>query len=274
MNYNNRFLLKVYRAERYSPNSAERDRAIMDAVAEVLAGRGFDVAQTDEDSLHAGAAADVVLSMARSARALDVLDRMQAGGTLVVNSAAGVRACARSSVDLTMRVCGLPAAPLHGDCGYWLKRGDEAAQGPDDVVFAADSAERDRAMRRFAARGVTDVVVTAHVPGDVVKFYGVAGTGFFRTYHADAGYSKFGDERLNGCPHRYEFDAVAMQADAARLAELTGADVYGGDCIVRADGSYAIIDFNDWPSFARCRAEAAAAIARRVETLLAAGTAE
>ena len=122
-------MLKVYRAERYSPNSAERDRAIMDAVAEVLAGRGFDVAQTDEDSLHAGAAADVVLSMARSARALDVLDRMQAGGTLVVNSAAGVRACARSSVDLTMRVCGLPAAPLHGDCGWCLPPTARSATG-------------------------------------------------------------------------------------------------------------------------------------------------
>ena len=41
--------------------------------------------------------------------------------------------------------------------------------------------------------------------------------------------------------------------------------IYGGDCIVRDDGSFALIDFNDWPSFARCREEAAAAICRLVE---------
>jgi hypothetical protein len=32
-----------------------------------------------------------------------------------------------------------------------------------------------------------------------------------------------------------------------------------------ADGSLWIIDFNDWPSFAPCREEAARAIARRVK---------
>ena len=31
----------------------------------------------------------------------------------------------------------------------------------------------------------------------------------------------------------------------------------GGDCIVAPDGQIRIIDFNDWPSFAPCRTEAA-----------------
>ena len=52
---------------------------------------------------------------------------------------------------------------------------------------------------------------------------------------------------------------------AERLAAVIGLDVYGGDCIVRSDGTFAIIDFNDWPSFSRCREEAAKAIALRVE---------
>lgn len=49
------------------------------------------------------------------------------------------------------------------------------------------------------------------------------------------------------------------------MAEKAGAvvvDVYGGDCIVRPDGTFCVIDFNDWPSFSRCRGEAAEAIAR------------
>ena len=48
-----------------------------------------------------------------------------------------------------------------------------------------------------------------------------------------------------------------------RLSELTDVRVYGGDCIVTPEGSLAIIDFNDWPSFAPCREEAARAIAAR-----------
>ena len=43
-----------------------------------------------------------------------------------------------------------------------------------------------------------------------------------------------------------------------------GLDVYGGDCIVREDGTFCIIDLNDWPSFSRCREEAAKAIAGKV----------
>ena len=45
------------------------------------------------------------------------------------------------------------------------------------------------------------------------------------------------------------------------MARETGIVTYGGDAIVRADGSFCIIDFNDWPSFSRCRDEAADAIA-------------
>ena len=45
---------------------------------------------------------------------------------------------------------------------------------------------------------------------------------------------------------------------------ISCAAIYGGDCIVRCDGSYAIIDFNDWPSFSVCRQAAARAIAKLV----------
>ena len=58
-----------------------------------------------------------------------------------------------------------------------------------------------------------------------------------------------------------------MQTEAERLAEAVGIDVYGGDCIVGSDGTFCMIDFNDWPSFSRCREEAAEAIASLVEEL-------
>ncbi len=45
---------------------------------------------------------------------------------------------------------------------------------------------------------------------------------------------------------------------------MTEVKIYGGDCIVDPDGSIRIIDFNDWPSFAPCRKEAAPYIAKCV----------
>ena len=48
---------------------------------------------------------------------------------------------------------------------------------------------------------------------------------------------------------------------AEQLAAAVGLEIYGGDCIVCADGTWYMIDFNDWPSFSRCREEAADAIA-------------
>ena len=50
----------------------------------------------------------------------------------------------------------------------------------------------------------------------------------------------------------------------AALAAAVGLQIYGGDMIVTNDGSLYMIDFNDWPSFSRCREEAAEAIARLI----------
>ena len=129
-------VLKVYRAERYSPNSEERDRAILDAVGRMLARQGLNVTGTDEDMLTADTPADIIISMARSAEALTALDAIGRRGAIVVNRPEGVRACKRSTADRLMRANNLPAAPLCGTDGYWIKRGDEAAQQRDDILFA------------------------------------------------------------------------------------------------------------------------------------------
>ncbi len=53
-----------------------------------------------------------------------------------------------------------------------------------------------------------------------------------------------------------------LRAELEKIRQFSDIMVYGGDMVVRADGSFAIIDFNDWPSFSRCREEAARAIAQ------------
>ena len=259
-------VVMVYRAERFSPNSVGRDRAIIDAVEALMKAKGHTVTSVNENELDFDCHADVILTMARSPEALDILRAKEAEGCAVKNSPYGVMACRRSNIDSLMRAAGLPAAPLNGNNGYWLKRGDEAAQNKEDVVFAKDENEKNIVIARFNERGVTDIVVTAHVVGDLVKFYGVRNTAFFRTFYpGDNGWSKFGDETVNGLPHHYTFPVGKLWQDADKLASLAGVDIYGGDCIVKADGTYAIIDFNDWPSFAVCRDDAAEAIAMIAE---------
>lgn len=274
-------LISIYRAERYSPNSVERDKAIMDAVCEKLSTR-YTIYKTREEDIETegmplmqrltdahqphSIAPLLVLSMARSRKALDILMQIEAEGARVINRPLAILNATRTVIDRMMRENDIPCAPLHGDNGWWIKRGDEAAQEKGDVRFAADEKERDIITEEFRKRGITDIVTTAHVDGDLVKFYGVTGTAFFHTtYPTDGGFSKFGDESRNGTSRHTFFDIADLHSDASRLAQLTGIEVYGGDCIVRADGSYAIIDFNDWPSFSVCRHEAAEAIATIAE---------
>lgn len=261
-------LVGIQRAERFSPNSVDRDLAILDAVVS-----GFDGKIIPEDNISANKPliynADIVLSMARSNEALSILDEAEKGNALVINPASGVRFCQRSRICQLMSEHHIPQPPTDNTdnpvAGYWIKRGDMAAQSHDDVVFCKDKAELERVKESFLHRGIHDYIVQTHVAGDLVKFYGVEGTGFFATFYpADDGYTKFGDEVLNGQAHHYAYDRELLSATASRLSQLAHTPVYGGDAIVCSDGSFVIIDFNDWPSFSRCREEAATAIKRLV----------
>lgn len=260
--------IAIYRAERFSPNSVSRDRAILEEAAALVG--CSKLIHEEEIGSHSGELvnADLILSMARGRETLDLLLQTEAQETIVVNSATAIANCSRSKVDSLLRQNKIPAAPLYGKGGWWIKRGDEAAQSKDDVAFAPDDTEKERIMASFRARGINDIVATQHVEGDLVKFYGVRDTSFFHIcYPTDASFSKFGDERRNGEARHTPFCEEALRTDATRLAALTGIYIYGGDCIVRCDGSYAIIDFNDWPSFSPCRKEAAEAIALLVGKL-------
>lgn len=269
-------LIAIYRDPRFSPNSVEKDRAILDAVVHRLsqrwAGRlqtyrleppnpAFEASKLPVWSLQTP---PVILSMGRLPSTLQWLSRQQG---LIINRPEAVARCGRSTLVRLMAAHHIPAPPVDGTEGYWLKRGDACAQERDDVVYCRDVAALAQQKAMFCRRGITDFVVSAHVAGDVVKFYGVRGTAFFRWFYpTDDGETKFGDERRNGAARHYAFSSAGLHRDATRLAEAVGLDVYGGDCIVRADGSYCIIDFNDWPSFSRCREEAAEAISAMVNT--------
>lgn len=255
-------ILAVRRDDRFSPNSIENDRDILQSVCRLL---GKDINIVDEAQLSEACDADVYLSMGRLPKTIRLLKFFEEQGAVVINSVHGVAASVRCKLHETMRANHISMPPSHGEHGYWLKRGDVAAQEEGDVVFCPDEDALVKAKSMFAARGIDDYVVSAHVPGDVVKFYGV-GDRFFRYYYpSDDRRMKFSHELVNGEAHHYSFDEWSLRHEVMRLAEIISLDVYGGDAIVDEAGRFYIIDFNDWPSFSRCREEAANAIASLVK---------
>lgn len=253
----------VRRALRFSPNNEEKDLAILHAV---VAPWNDEIILEEDPSLpELLATASVVFSMARTPWALSCLDEAERCGVCVLNPPEGVRRCARTVLQRLAVASSVPVPPREGTAGWWLKRGDVAAQCRADVVFCPDREALDRALADFRSRGIDDYLVQAHLPGDLVKFYGVLSTDFFRFFYpGDDGQSKFGDESHNGRPHHYAFSQHDLHAAASRLATAACCPIYGGDAIISSDGSFVLIDFNDWPSFSRCRSEAAEAIRQLV----------
>lgn len=205
--------------------------------------------------------------MGRSGAATSLLSRVREHGVAVVNSPESVEACCRRvGMCAIFREMGVPLPPDDGEDGYWVKRGDGVSMICRDVQFAPTRMEAEIIRGGMLREGAGSVMVEAHVQGDLVKFYGVAGTDFFHyRYPGDDGRSKFGDEKRNGKPHHYPFSLDELRHHVARMAEAVGVDVYGGDCIVGQDGRITFIDFNDWPSFSYCKDEAAKAIADVIE---------
>lgn len=259
-------VLAVMRDVVFSPNSVDKDRAILLAAANCLSS---DVVVVDENNIPDDVADfDICLSMARHTVNLDKLALLATQGLKVINNPLSIKACTRSIIETVMRGIKTPLAPAVGDDGYWIKRGDMAAQTKGEVRYCKNDEELQQAKADFKAMGIDDYVVSAHVVGDLVKWYAVDG-GFFRYYYpSDDGNTKFGDEAINGKANHYAFDAEALRQKVEKVAQTIGITAYGGDAIVRADGTFCIIDFNDWPSFSRCREDAAKAIAEAAKRII------
>jgi len=259
-------VLMIGRAACFSPNSVARDMAIFEAVAKRLRAQGCEVnlfSEDDRDAFEGHGNPDLILTMARRP---DTLQWLKSTDIRTINSPEGISNCSRSRLQKIMLKYHIPFPPRDGKNGYWLKRGDCSAQSPADVVYVSDRAGLEKAIREMEARGIMDYTVSAHVVGDLVKFYGVSGTGFFRyRYPTDDGETKFGDEIHNSVAQHYHFSVSQLQCEAERLADAVGVSVWGGDAIVKPDGSFCMIDFNDWPSFFSCREEAAEAIVKKCD---------
>ena len=275
----------IMRAGAYSPNHIGNDAAIFNATAEQLRKRGYVVNIYSEEQFNAGEIKeDVVLNMCREQASIAKLQRMEDAGKLIINSGYGIENCTRERMTRILLGNGIPypdslivntdevIKPLLKKSGFkscWIKRGDFHAMHKEDVSYVRHPEEAQEVLQEYFLRGIKRAVINVHLTGDLVKFYGVKGSPFFFWFYPfDEGHSKYGHEAINGKSRGIKFDVKEMKNICQRAAEELNVVIYGGDCIVSPEGEMRIIDFNDWPSFAPCRNEAAPHIAKCVISLI------
>lgn len=269
--------LGISRSEEFSPNSVEKDARILHAVGSALQQYG-DVCYLSENELdHASLNGyDVVFSMGRKDTTVQCLKELEQKGVLVVNPSVGIQNSERYCLSSCFMNAGiptpetilfpqLPKAANGWSFPCWLKRADSCAQFKADVQYLENEQVAEVALEDFRQRGIERAVVSAHLKGDLVKFYGVENTDFFYWTYPDIHKTKFCLEEKNGEAVGYKFDPEKMKKICDAAAHVLSIPVYGGDCVVNEDGDFRIIDFNDWPSFSACCEEAGKAIAEYIK---------
>lgn len=265
----------VFRELAHSPGRETDDAEILRAAGAALGEYGFEVAYKTPDELPppdaagAGAVPPFLFVMCERLEVLATLKAWERAGALVVNPPQAVentyrdltvglfqgKGVAFPKSDLVATAGALPAVRSYP---VWVKRSDVHATQDGDVVFADADGALKRALDAFAARGIGRAVVQEHVPGDLIKFYGIGRESdgeppWFRSFYHRG-------QVLAGHP----FAAEALRKAAFHAAATLGVEVFGGDAIAGEGGRLAIIDLNAWPSFALYRAEAGPRIARHL----------
>ena len=272
----------IQRYSIFSPNHVGNDSAIFSDVAQFLIDNGHKVNYYNEQVFLTSAEIEKnVFTMIRSKAAIRKLQRLEKEeGVVASNSAFGIENCTREEMTRMFLKEGIPhpesviletyecedfshLPKIYEPC--WVKRADFHAIHKEDVTYVRTNDELRAVMAEYALRGIDRVVINRHLIGDLIKFYGVKGTAFFHWFYPQPGiHSKFGLEAINGEPQGINFSIDTLRSICDEAAKLLNVSIYGGDCIVSPDGEIRIIDFNDWPSFAPCRKEAAKAIGQTI----------
>ena len=274
----------IRRENQFSPNHIGNDAAIFSLTVQHLRELGCEVNEyVESDLIVRDFSEKAIFNMVRNWTSIHKLQEMEDEGYTVINSGYGIENCTREKMTrlLTKNNIAQPAnliLPTDKDprealkeaglFNCWIKRGDFHAIHREDVTYVRNPEEAQSILKEYAIRGIRTAVINEHLVGDLVKFYGVTGTDFFYWFYpSELHHSKFGWEQINGTAKGTPFDKTALQQLCSRAAEVLNVHIYGGDCIVSDDGTIRLIDFNDWPSFAPCRDEAAPYIARRIYNL-------
>ncbi len=275
----------IMRAGAYSPNHIGNDAAIFNATAEQLRKRGCTVTIYSEEQFNSGKVTErIILNMCREQASIKRLQDLEDEGCIVINSGYGIENCTRERMTRILLGNGIPypdSIIVNTDEAVigqlkkadinncWIKRGDFHAMHKEDVSYVRHAEEAQEVLQEYFYRGIKRAVINRHLVGDLIKFYGINNSPFFYWFYPfDEGHSKYGLEAINGKSKGIDFDIEHLKDICHGAADALGVEIYGGDCIVSPEGDIRIIDFNDWPSFAPCRNEAAPFIAKSVITYI------
>jgi len=269
-------IVGISRGNKYSPNHIGNDAAIFKIVVTYLQSLGCEVdIYTEEEFILKPVSAPVIFHMARDKKTLAALKKLEDGGVVVINSSYGIENCVRKAMTEILLENQVPhpySYVINLAHSYsceniqqypcWIKRGDSHAIVKEDVCYVSSWKEAETVLNDFKERNIPTAVINQHLVGDLIKFYGVQGGDYFYWFYpSPCSHSKFGLEKINGEAKGISFTENDLKSYCERASRLLNVPVYGGDCVISPDGEIFIIDFNDWPSFARCREEAGEQIA-------------
>jgi len=262
----------IFREAAHSPGRESDDAEILRLTGKHLEAKGLQVVlRTPEEVTGLPEAPPrFVFLMCERVEVLERLHVLEASGVPHVNSTRSVlntyrermlEAFAEANVPfIASRLVPTSATAVPDAPPVWVKRADVHNTQEGDVVYAPAADAVAAALRGLAARGISRAVIQPHVPGDLVKFYGIGAGGgahgappWFRWF-----YHK--EQQLAG--HRFDERRLARLVRSA--ASALGLEVYGGDAIVTPGSEIVLLDVNAWPSFALYRDEAAPRIAEHL----------
>lgn len=256
----------------FSPNHIGNDSTIFNIVADQLRKRGCEVNVYSEEQFIAGNISEnIIVNMCREPRSIAKLQQLEDNGALVINSGFGIENCVRERMARILLGSNIPYPEsiivntdeairdrLHkaSITRCWIKRGDSHTMHNEDVTYVRHPEEAQEILQEYFLRGIKRAVINRHYDGQQIKFYGITGGRFFYWL---SGNESSGDRHSPAHP---SFNEDRLRHLCNSAAEALDVNIYGGDCVITPDGKMRIIDFDDWPSFAPCRQEAATQIAR------------
>ena len=260
----------IFRESAHSPGRETDDTEILRLTGKHLEARGFRVVVQSPEEITGPPSERPrgVFLMCEQVPILAHLRELAAHGVPHVNTPLAVLNTYRDTMVALLEEAAVSFVPSRlvdtaddvaiepGELPLWVKRADVHNTQEGDVVFAETRLAVQAALEGLRARGIARAVLQPHVPGDLIKFYGIgpaAADGaprwfkwFYHKHQTIAGHP-FAPNRLGRL--------------ARRAAAALGLEIYGGDAIATAAGDLVLLDLNAWPSFALYRDEAAPAIA-------------
>ena len=265
----------VLRAGIFSPNHIANDAAILHAVVAELRKRGCDVSVYSEDEfVGADIREDVVLAMCRGERAIAKLQSLEDAGHLVMNSGYGIENCIRMIMVRLLEKAGIPipcsfvvdtdvdVRKMLRKAGFgacWVKKGEAPLHHLEDIARCRHVEEAQEILHEFFFRHISKAVVSRAVEGEKIRCYGILSSGTFHAFLPLR--TPEGDDAANALPP----DLYGKVKDICmKAAEVLQVDVFGADMVLDGQGVCHLVNFDDWPSFAPIRKQAARAIAKAV----------